>query len=86
LGCLRRVPGGGGVDSMLWFQLERGHIEATGWSIDRRRSGVNELVLAPWNKSVTRRGGVTTSTGGEAAPGRGKGGDNINWADANLTG
>jgi hypothetical protein len=34
---------------------------------------------------VTRRGGVTTSAGGEAAPGRGKGGDNASWADVNLT-
>jgi hypothetical protein len=35
---------------------------------------------------VTRRNGVTTSTGGEAAPRRGKGGDNATWVDANLTG
>jgi hypothetical protein len=30
--------------------------------------------LAPWEESVTRRGSVTTSNGGEVAPGRGKGG------------
>jgi hypothetical protein len=24
LGCPRKVAGGGGMDSMLWFQLERG--------------------------------------------------------------
>jgi hypothetical protein len=35
---------------------------------------------------VTRRGSVTMSAGGEAASGRGKGGDNVSWADANLTG
>jgi hypothetical protein len=35
---------------------------------------------------VTWRGGVTTSDGGEAAPGWGKGGDDASWADANLTG
>jgi hypothetical protein len=35
---------------------------------------------------VTRRGGVTMSTGGEAAPGRKKGGDDVNWANVNLTG
>jgi hypothetical protein len=29
---------------------------------------------------------MTTSAGGEAAPGRGKGGDNTNWAAKNLTG
>jgi hypothetical protein len=34
---------------------------------------------------VTRCGGVTTSAGGEATPGRGKGGDDANWADVNLT-
>jgi hypothetical protein len=26
------------------------------------------------------------SVGGEAAPGRGKGGDDVSWADANLIG
>jgi hypothetical protein len=35
---------------------------------------------------MTRRGGVMTSVGGEMTPGRGKGGDNTSWADANLTG
>jgi hypothetical protein len=30
--------------------------------------------------------GVVTFAGGEAASGRGKGGDNIGWADVNLTG
>jgi hypothetical protein len=34
---------------------------------------------------VTRRGSVMTSVGGEVTPGRGKGGDDANWADANLT-
>jgi hypothetical protein len=34
---------------------------------------------------VTRRGGVATSAGGEAAPGRGKVGDDASWADTNLT-
>jgi hypothetical protein len=34
---------------------------------------------------VTWRGDVVTSTGGEVAPGRGKVGDDISWADANLT-
>jgi hypothetical protein len=40
--------------------------------------------LAPWEGSVTRRGGVTTSVGGEAATGRRKEGDNASWAYANL--
>jgi hypothetical protein len=35
---------------------------------------------------VTRCGSVTMSIGGEVAPGRGKGGDDASWADANLTG
>jgi hypothetical protein len=30
--------------------------------------------------------GVATSVRGEAAPGRKKGGDDVNWADTNLTG
>jgi hypothetical protein len=34
---------------------------------------------------MTRRGDVTTSTGGDVTPGRGKGGDDASWADANLT-
>jgi hypothetical protein len=35
---------------------------------------------------VTRCDGVTTSAGGDAALGRGKGGDDANWDDMNLTG
>jgi hypothetical protein len=34
---------------------------------------------------VTRRGGVVTSVRGEVAPRRRKGGDDVNWADVNLT-
>jgi hypothetical protein len=34
---------------------------------------------------VTRCGGVTTSTGVEAAPGKGKRVDDVSWADTNLT-
>jgi hypothetical protein len=41
--------------------------------------------LVQWKGSVTQCGAVVTSTGGDAAPGRGKGGDDISWADANLT-
>jgi hypothetical protein len=33
---------------------------------------------------VTRSDGVMMSTRGEAPPGRGKGGDDTNWASANL--
>jgi hypothetical protein len=42
--------------------------------------------LAPWEGSMARCGGVATSAEGEAAPGRGKRGDNVGWADTNLTG
>jgi hypothetical protein len=42
--------------------------------------------LAQWEGSVTQRGGVTTSTGGETAPRRGKGGGDASWTDVNLTG
>jgi hypothetical protein len=35
--------------------------------------------LAPWEGSMTWRSGVATSVGGEAASGRGKGGDNTSW-------
>jgi hypothetical protein len=34
---------------------------------------------------VTWRGGVMTSTGGEVAVGRGKGGADASWADTNLS-
>jgi hypothetical protein len=42
--------------------------------------------LAQWEGSVTRHDGVTTSARGEAAPMREKGGDDVSWADTNLTG
>jgi hypothetical protein len=35
---------------------------------------------------MIRCSGVVTSDRGEAAPGRGKGGDDASWADANLAG
>jgi hypothetical protein len=34
--------------------------------------------MAPWEGSVTQRGGVTTSVGGEATPGRENGGHTTN--------
>ncbi len=34
---------------------------------------------------MTWRSSVTTAAKGEAAPGRGKGGDDVSWADANLS-
>jgi hypothetical protein len=35
---------------------------------------------------MTRCDGVVTSTGGEAAPDKKNGGDDVSWADTNLTG
>jgi hypothetical protein len=34
---------------------------------------------------VTRHDGIGTSAGRGLAPGKGKGGDDVNWVDANLT-
>jgi hypothetical protein len=34
---------------------------------------------------VTQCGDVVISVGGDATPGRGKGGDDASWADVNLT-
>jgi hypothetical protein len=42
--------------------------------------------LTPWERRMTRCGGVATSVGGEATPKREKGGDDVSWVDANLTG
>jgi hypothetical protein len=41
--------------------------------------------LTQWEGNVTWHGGVTTSTGGESAPKKAKG-DDVSWADVNLTG
>jgi hypothetical protein len=42
--------------------------------------------LALLEGSVTQHDSVVVSAGGEATPGRGKGGDDVSWADVNLTG
>jgi hypothetical protein len=42
--------------------------------------------LAQWEGSVIRRGGVTTSVGGEVALRRRKEGDDANWTNTNFTG
>jgi hypothetical protein len=42
-------------------------------------------LLALWEGSVTRRGGMMTFVEGETAPRRRKRGDNANWIDVNLT-
>jgi hypothetical protein len=59
--------------------------KATGWNITRRWNGVSELILTPWKGSMTQRDSMTTSAGGEAAPGRKKRGDDVSWPDTNLT-
>jgi hypothetical protein len=43
-----------------------------------------QLILAQCKVSVTRRGGVMTSAGGQAASGREKRGDDASLADVNL--
>jgi hypothetical protein len=40
--------------------------------------------LAPWKGSVTRCGSVTMLARGVVAAGRGKGEDDVSWADTNL--
>jgi hypothetical protein len=42
--------------------------------------------LAQWKGSVTWRCAMTISARGEATPRRGKGGDDVSWADASLLG
>jgi hypothetical protein len=41
--------------------------EATGRSFAERKSGASELILAPWEGSMTQRGSVAMSDGGETA-------------------
>jgi hypothetical protein len=60
--------------------------EATGLSIAGRRRGDNELILAPWEGSVTQCDGVTMSIGGEAVPMRGKERDDAGWVHMDFTG
>jgi hypothetical protein len=57
-----------------------------GRSVAKRCRESKELILAPWEGSVTRRVDMTISTKGEVALGRRKGGDDASWTDANLTG
>jgi hypothetical protein len=59
--------------------------EMWGQIVVGRWSRGNELVLAQLEGNVTRCGGVTTSTRGDATLGRKKGGNDVSWADANLT-
>jgi hypothetical protein len=49
--------------------------EAMGRSVAVIWSGVNELILALWEWSTARHGGVAMLTGGETVPGSGKGED-----------
>jgi hypothetical protein len=77
-----RVACCGGADLMLWFRLETGddgmkHYWKIKWSQPAR--------LVQWKESVTRCGGMVTSTRGEAALGRKNGGDDASWVDVNLT-
>jgi hypothetical protein len=82
LNCPERVVGGDGADSMLWFGLKREgnrtkHYRKMKW---RQRAHLS---------SIRRKCDTTcvgTWAGGEAASRRGKEGDDISWANTNLTG
>jgi hypothetical protein len=73
---------------MVWIQCfsfsSRG--EAIGWNIIGRWSKGNELILAPWEGSVTQCVGVVMSVGGETTPVRGNGGDDASWNNVIFTG
>jgi hypothetical protein len=62
---------------VVWIQCFNFSLrgEAIGQTIVGRWSGDGELLLAQWEGSVTRFDGVTTSTRGDAALRRGKGGE-----------
>jgi hypothetical protein len=68
---------------MLWFRVERG---SGGMKCCRKmmREG-SKLVWAQWEESVTRCDDMVMTARGEATPERGKRGDNVSWADANIT-
>jgi hypothetical protein len=71
-GCLERVCDGGGATSLVQFRLERGD---DGMKHCRKMKRSSELLLAPWKGSMIWCDDVMTSAGGDAAPGRGNGGD-----------
>jgi hypothetical protein len=79
---------GGWPTVVVWIQCfsfsSKG--ETTWRSIAGRWNEDSELILATWEWSVTRRGGVMTLDEGEATSGRGKRVDNISWADTNFIG
>jgi hypothetical protein len=60
--------------------------ETTWQRVIERWNRGSELILSPWEGSVTRRSSVATSAGGEAVPRKEKGGDDTYCADVNLTG
>jgi hypothetical protein len=66
------VADSGGADSMFQFWLER---EGDKMKHCQKMKQRQRACLALWEGSVTRRGGMAMSARGEAAPGRGKGGD-----------
>jgi hypothetical protein len=51
-----------------------------------RKMKWGQLILAQWEGSVAWCDGVATLASGEAAPGRGMGGDNVSWAKVKLIG
>jgi hypothetical protein len=81
--CLRRVADSDGVDLMFWFRLEMGGNEMKYY---RKMKWMQRAHLASMGRKRDTAWWCVTSVGGEAVQGRGKGGDNASWADANLTG
>jgi hypothetical protein len=74
-----RMVWGGWPMAVVWIQYFgfSSRWEVTGQSVVGRWGGDNELALATSKGSVTRRDGVTTSIGGEAEPGKKKGGETL---------
>jgi hypothetical protein len=73
------MAGGGGADSMLRCRLERGGDRTKHCRKMKQRQ---QACLC----SIGRKRGMATSTGGKAAPGREKRGDDASWDDTNFTG
>jgi hypothetical protein len=65
---MRRVADGGGADLMFWFWLERGRRRDE--ALSENETDAVSSFFGPWKESVTRCGGVVTSSGGDTTPGR----------------
>jgi hypothetical protein len=82
----RRVAGGGGVDSMLQFWLERGGGEMKCYQKMKQRQRAHLGSMERKRDTAWQHDGMTMLVRGEVAPGRGKRGVDASWAYTNLTG